>query len=94
MLRSCEWGGYLAGMASEEMDAPYEIPAAYPRGNYLLVFDPLDGSSNLDVNVTVGTIFSVLRAPEGVTAPSGDGLPAARHARRCARATRSTDRRR
>jgi fructose-1,6-bisphosphatase len=57
-------------MASEEMDVPYEIPAAYPRGNYLLVFDPLDGSSNLDVNVTVGTIFSVLRAPEGVTAPT------------------------
>jgi fructose-1,6-bisphosphatase len=70
MLKSCEWGGYLAGMASEEMDAPYEIPAANPRGNYLLVFDPLDGSSNLDVNVTVGTIFSVLRAPEGVTAPT------------------------
>jgi fructose-1,6-bisphosphatase len=70
MLKSCEWGGYLAGMASEEMDVPYEIPAAYPRGNYLLVFDPLDGSSNLDVNVTVGTIFSVLRAPEGVTAPT------------------------
>ena len=70
MLKSCEWGGYLAGMASEEMDVPYEIPAAYPRGNYLLVFDPLDGSSNLDVNVTVGTIFSVLRAPEGVTSPT------------------------
>jgi fructose-1,6-bisphosphatase len=52
------------------MDAPYEIPAAYPRGKYLLVFDPLDGSSNLDVNVTVGTIFSVLRAPEGVTSPT------------------------
>jgi fructose-1,6-bisphosphatase len=75
MLKSCDWGGYLAGMASEEMDVPYEIPAAHPRGNYLLVFDPLDGSSNLDVNVTVGTIFSVLRAPEGVTAPTvGDFL--------------------
>jgi fructose-1,6-bisphosphatase len=70
MLGSCEWGGYLAGMASEELEAPYEIPAAYPRGKYLLVFDPLDGSSNLDVNVTVGTIFSVLRAPEGVTSPT------------------------
>jgi fructose-1,6-bisphosphatase len=69
MLRSCEWGGYLAGMVSEEMDAPVPIPAAYPRGRYLLVFDPLDGSSNLDVNVTVGTIFSVLRAPDGVTDP-------------------------
>src|SRR5512143_1385209 len=69
MLASCEWGGYLAGMVSEEMDAPYPIPAQYPRGRYLLVFDPLDGSSNLDVNVTVGTIFSVLRAPEGVVDP-------------------------
>jgi fructose-1,6-bisphosphatase len=70
MLKSCEWGGYLAGMASEELEAPYHIPAAYPRGRYLLVFDPLDGSSNLDVNVTVGTIFSVLLAPKGVTEPS------------------------
>jgi fructose-1,6-bisphosphatase len=70
MLRSCEWGGYLAGMASEELEAPYAIPAAYPRGRYLLVFDPLDGSSNLDVNVTVGTIFSVLQAPEGVADPT------------------------
>ncbi|RZI42369.1 class 1 fructose-bisphosphatase [Herbaspirillum sp. HC18] len=57
-----EWGGYLAGMASEEMEEPYQIPASYPRGKYLLVFDPLDGSSNIDVNVSVGSIFSVLRA--------------------------------
>ncbi|MBK7592896.1 MAG: class 1 fructose-bisphosphatase [Betaproteobacteria bacterium] len=70
MLKCCEWGGYLAGMASEEMDEPYAIPDIYPRGRYLLVFDPLDGSSNLDVNVTVGTIFSVLRAPEGVIDPA------------------------
>ena len=69
VLRSCEWGGQLCGMASEEMPEPYAIPAQYPRGRYLLVFDPLDGSSNLDVNVTVGTIFSVLAAPEGVTEP-------------------------
>jgi fructose-1,6-bisphosphatase I/sedoheptulose-1,7-bisphosphatase len=67
-LRVNEWGGYLAGMASEEMEAPYQIPEHYPRGNYLLVFDPLDGSSNIDVNVSVGSIFSVLRAPEGVDA--------------------------
>ncbi len=72
MLGSCEWGGYLAGMASEEMEAPYAIPAQYPRGRYLLVFDPLDGSSNLDVNVTVGTIFSVLRAPHDVAEPTVD----------------------
>jgi len=63
VLRSCEWGGHLAGLASEEMEAPHEVPAPYPRGEYLLVFDPLDGSSNVDVNVTVGTIFSVLRRP-------------------------------
>lgn len=65
MLRSCEWAGHLAGMASEEMDDVYRIPGHYPRGKYLLVFDPLDGSSNLDVNISVGTIFSVLRAPQG-----------------------------
>jgi fructose-1,6-bisphosphatase I/sedoheptulose-1,7-bisphosphatase len=58
-----EWNGHLAGMASEEMEAPAQIPATYPRGKYLLIFDPLDGSSNVDVNVSVGSIFSVLRAP-------------------------------
>ena len=57
------WGGYLAGMASEEMAHPYQIPDCYPRGRYLLAFDPMDGSSNIDVNVSVGSIFSVLRAP-------------------------------
>ena len=56
-----EWGGQLAGMASEEMDAPYQIPNCFPKGKYLLVFDPLDGSSNIDVNVAVGSIFSILR---------------------------------
>jgi fructose-1,6-bisphosphatase I/sedoheptulose-1,7-bisphosphatase len=61
ILKSCEWGGLVAGMASEELDDPYPIPAEYPRGRYLLVFDPLDGSSNADVNVSVGTIFSILR---------------------------------
>ncbi len=61
-----EWGGHLAGMASEEMDHPYQIPVAHQRGKYLLVFDPLDGSSNIDVNVTVGSIFSILRAPQDV----------------------------
>jgi fructose-1,6-bisphosphatase I/sedoheptulose-1,7-bisphosphatase len=58
-----EWSGRLAGMASEELEAPYRIPAQYPRGKYLLTFDPLDGSSNIDVNVSVGSIFSILRAP-------------------------------
>lgn len=58
------WGGNLAGMASEELELPYQIPAARPKGRYLLVFDPLDGSSNIDVNLSVGSIFSVLRAPD------------------------------
>jgi fructose-1,6-bisphosphatase I / sedoheptulose-1,7-bisphosphatase len=62
-LRTNEWGGQLAGMASEELDEPYPIPPEYPRGKYLLTFDPLDGSSNIDVNVAVGSIFSILRAP-------------------------------
>ena len=70
ILETCEWGGRLCGMASEEMEQPYLIPAEYPKGNYLLLFDPLDGSSNIDVNVTVGTIFSILRAPPGVTHPT------------------------
>ncbi len=62
-IKRTEWAGNLAGMASEEMDLPYQIPGQYPRGKYLLVFDPLDGSSNIDVNVSVGSIFSVLRGP-------------------------------
>ncbi|WP_010488572.1 class 1 fructose-bisphosphatase [Pseudomonas sp. S9] len=64
LLEANEWGGHLAGMASEEMDNAYQIPGRYPKGAYLLVFDPLDGSSNIDVNVSVGTIFSVLRCPD------------------------------
>lgn len=63
-----EWGGHLAGMASEEMADPCQIPDCYPKGKYLLVFDPLDGSSNIDVNVSVGSIFSILRAPHGAQA--------------------------
>jgi fructose-1,6-bisphosphatase I / sedoheptulose-1,7-bisphosphatase len=71
MVRSCEWGGLLAGMVSEELAEPYAVPGEYQRGRYLLVFDPLDGSSNTDVNVSVGTIFSVLRHEE--QAPPGAG---------------------
>ncbi|BBZ05249.1 fructose-1,6-bisphosphatase class 1 [Mycolicibacterium chitae] len=62
-LRATEWTGQVAGMVSEELDEPYLLPTQYPRGKYLLVFDPLDGSSNIDVNVSVGSIFSILRAP-------------------------------
>jgi fructose-1,6-bisphosphatase I len=63
LLEANAWGGHLAACASEEMEEPFLIPDAYPRGNYLLLFDPLDGSSNIDVNVSVGTIFSVLKCP-------------------------------
>jgi fructose-1,6-bisphosphatase I/sedoheptulose-1,7-bisphosphatase len=70
--RMNEWGGHCAGMASEEMAGPYQIPAQHPRGKYLLVFDPLDGSSNIDVNVSVGSIFSVLRAPQDVVESGRD----------------------
>lgn len=69
LVEANSWGGYLAGMASEEMDGPVGIPVAYPRGKYLLLYDPLDGSSNIDVNVSVGTIFSVLKCPAGITEP-------------------------
>ncbi len=69
-IKSNEWAGHLAAMASEEMDDIYPIPAKYPKGKYLLTFDPLDGSSNIDVNISVGTIFSILRCPEGVTNPT------------------------
>jgi fructose-1,6-bisphosphatase I len=69
LLEANEWGGNLAALASEEMEHPAQIPTAYPRGEYLLLFDPLDGSSNIDVNISVGTIFSVLRCPEGIKQP-------------------------
>jgi len=69
LLSHCEWGGLVAGMASEELAAPYALPSEYARGPYLLVFDPLDGSSNIDVNVSVGTIFSVLQHA-GTDAPT------------------------
>ena len=69
-IKSNEWAGHLAAMASEEMDDIYPIPASKPRGKYLLTFDPLDGSSNMDVNVSVGTIFSILRCPGAGVEPT------------------------
>jgi fructose-1,6-bisphosphatase I len=67
MLRESEWGGQLCGVVSDASTDPYEIPAMYPRGPYLLVFDALEGGKNLDIGSSAGTIFSVLRAPEGIT---------------------------
>jgi fructose-1,6-bisphosphatase I len=68
LIEANEWGGHLAAMASEELDGIYAVPNRYPQGEYLLLFDPLDGSSNIDVNVSIGTIFSVLTKPEGGSA--------------------------
>ncbi|GAA4033922.1 class 1 fructose-bisphosphatase [Actimicrobium antarcticum] len=70
LLEANEWGGHLAAMASEEMETIHLIPNRYPMGEYMLLFDPLDGSSNIDVNVSIGTIFSVLKAPEGMGQPT------------------------
>ncbi len=61
LIEANEWGGHLAAMASEEMEDVYAVPNRFPQGEYLLLFDPLDGSSNIDVNVSIGTIFSVLK---------------------------------
>ena len=78
LIEANEWGGHLAAMASEEMDEIYQVPNRYPRGEYLLLFDPLDGSSNIDVNVSIGTIFSVLLKPEGPEVSEQDFLQAGR----------------
>jgi fructose-1,6-bisphosphatase I len=74
LLEANAWGGHLAACASEEMDHSQPVPDIYPRGDFLLLFDPLDGSSNIDVNVSVGTIFSVLRCPKGVELPGDDSF--------------------
>ncbi len=71
-LETNEWAGHLAAMASEEMDDIYHIPKQYPRGKYLLTFDPLDGSSNMDVNVSVGTIFSIVRCKGDCANPTAE----------------------
>jgi len=77
LIEANEWGGALAAMASEEMEGIYVVPNRYPQGEYLLLFDPLDGSSNIDVNVSIGTIFSVLKKPDGSAGVSeGDFLQA------------------
>ena len=80
LIEANEWGGHLAAMASEEMDSIYLVPNRYPQGEYLLLFDPLDGSSNIDVNVSIGTIFSVLRKPEAsASVTEQDFLQSGRH---------------
>jgi fructose-1,6-bisphosphatase I len=70
MVDHLNWTGHLAAMVSEEIEEIITIPANMPKGQYLIAFDPLDGSSNIDINLSVGTIFSILRCPEGVTDPT------------------------
>jgi fructose-1,6-bisphosphatase I len=70
MVKSLEWTGHLGAMASEEVEGIISIPSQYPKGKYLILFDPLDGSSNIDINISVGTIFSILRCPESVSEPT------------------------
>ena len=70
MVDALNWTGHLAGMASEEIEEIIQISDDQPKGKYLIAFDPLDGSSNIDINLSVGTIFSILRCPEGVTTPT------------------------
>lgn len=72
MLLVTEWGGELCGMVSEELGDPYQVPEGHPLGKYLLCFDPLDGSSNVDVNMSVGTLFSILRSPRPGEAASAE----------------------
>ncbi|MFX0578116.1 class 1 fructose-bisphosphatase [Nocardia nepalensis] len=71
MVAETQWTGHLSALLSEQMTDVHPVPDVHRRGKYLLAFDPLDGSSNIDVNLPVGTIFSVLRAPDGGP-PSAD----------------------
>jgi len=73
-IRAMEHGGHLAAMASEEMDDIIHVDGKYPKGNYLLLFDPLDGSSNIDVNISVGTIFSIIKCKDGSKVSTKDFL--------------------
>jgi hypothetical protein len=67
---SLDHGGHLCLMASEESEQPIPIPEQFPKGDYVLLYDPLDGSSNIDANVSIGTIFSVHRRRD---MQAGDG---------------------
>jgi fructose-1,6-bisphosphatase I / sedoheptulose-1,7-bisphosphatase len=62
-LQCVQWGGHVRGVLSQEMEDPWLATGEATAGDYLLAVSPLDGSSNIDVNLSVGSIFSVLRAP-------------------------------
>lgn len=69
IYQAMDHGGHLCVMASEENEDVLHIPEKYPTGKYVLLYDPLDGSSNIDANVSIGTIFSIYRR----VTPSGKG---------------------
>jgi fructose-1,6-bisphosphatase len=76
-LHHCEWGGHLAAISQSEPEAPHTPPPGEQRGDYLLLVDALDGSSNIDINLAAGSLFSVLRCPEREgEAATGDFLQA------------------
>jgi fructose-1,6-bisphosphatase len=91
MRHTCEWGGQLRGMVSRQVDEAYQIPPLYPRGRYLLVFDPLEGEPNIDVNVPVGTVFPCCAVPAGSNIPN-PSISCRLAARRSLPGTRSTGR--
>ncbi len=70
MVEHLNWTGHLGAMASEEIEDIIQIPPQLPKGKYLITFDPLDGSSNIDVNISVGTIFSILRCADDIEEPT------------------------
>lgn len=72
IFRAMDHGGHLCVMASEESDGIINIPEEYAKGKYVLLFDPLDGSSNIDVNTTIGTIFSIYRRLDPQSITDGD----------------------
>ncbi|MBK7105324.1 MAG: class 1 fructose-bisphosphatase [Ignavibacteriae bacterium] len=70
LFKAMDHGGHLCVMASEEEEDILRIPDYHSKGKYVLLFDPLDGSSNIDVNVSIGTIFSIYKR---VTPDDGSG---------------------
>ena len=79
-LKLCGWGGHLSAMTSGELDEISQVEASVPKGKFLLVFEPLDGASNIDVNLTVGSIFAILRCPADTDVPTEADFFSARRA--------------
>lgn len=79
-LKTLSYTGHLIGIASEEMDDVYQLPENAPKGKYVFLMDPLDGSSNIDVNISIGSIFSIYRRKsEGDRATDEDVLQPGRN---------------